>query len=79
MSVRHLSCCLLAQASKTKSFYEVEYEETQPWLIIEAKRERYSASAKDTITPMLRLIHKRYFVEVGRNRDGAMLNFVLNF
>lgn len=61
------------------SFYEVEYEETQPWLIVEAKRERYSAATKDTITPMLRFIHKRYFVEIGRNRDGAMLNFMLNF
>ncbi len=27
------------------SFHEVEYEETQPWLIVEAKRERYSASS----------------------------------
>jgi hypothetical protein len=61
------------------SFYEVEYEETQPWLIVEAKRERYSASAKETITPMLRFINKRYFVEIGRNRDGAVVNFMLNF
>lgn len=61
------------------SFYEVEYEETQPWLILEAKRERYSLTTKNTVTPMLRFINKSYFVEVGGNRDGAVLNFMLNF
>lgn len=61
------------------SFYEVEYEETQPWLIVEAKRERYSAVTKNSVMPMLRFINRRYFVEVGGNRDGAMLNFMLNY
>jgi hypothetical protein len=61
------------------SFYEVEYEDTQPWLIVELKRERFSDVSKTSITPMLRFINKRYFVEVGGNRDGAVLNFMLNF
>lgn len=61
------------------SFYEVEYEETQPWFILESKRERYGTTTKDTVTPMLRFINKRYFVELGRNRDGAVVNFMLNF
>ena len=61
------------------SFYEVEYEEVQPWLILELKRERYNVHTKNSVTPMLRLIHRRYFVEFGGNRDGATLNFMLNY
>jgi hypothetical protein len=61
------------------SFFEVEYEETQPWLVLEVKRERFTASTKDTVTPLLRLIHRRYFVELGRNRDGAVVNFMFNY
>ncbi|MCZ8285341.1 MAG: hypothetical protein O9353_07770 [Bacteroidia bacterium] len=48
------------------SFYEVDYDETQPWLIVEARRMR-GLSGKTEITPMLRLIHNRYFVEFGIN------------
>ncbi len=61
------------------SFYEVEYEEVQPWLVLEVKRERYRHVTSNTVTPMLRLIHRRYFVELGGNRDGAVLNLMLNF
>jgi hypothetical protein len=50
------------------SFFEVEYEETQPWLIIEARRMR-GLSDKLEITPMLRLINKGYFVEAGVNNS----------
>lgn len=50
------------------SFYEVEYEETQPWLVVEARRMR-GLSEKTEITPMLRLINKGYFVEAGVNTD----------
>jgi hypothetical protein len=50
------------------SFYEVDYEETQPWLIIEARRMR-GLSDKLEITPMLRLINKGYFVEAGVNNS----------
>jgi hypothetical protein len=48
------------------SFYEVDYDETQPWLVLEARRMR-GLSEKTEITPMLRLIHNRYFVEFGIN------------
>jgi len=48
------------------SFYEVDYEETQPWLIVEARRMR-GLSHRTEITPMLRLIHNRYFIEAGVN------------
>jgi hypothetical protein len=61
------------------SFYEVEYEEVQPWLILELKQERFRIQTKNSFTPMLRLIHRRYFVELGGNRDGASLNFMLNY
>ena len=51
------------------SFYEVDYEQTQPWFILEARRMSYVSDDME-ITPMLRLIHKRYFVEAGANRAG---------
>lgn len=72
-SIRHDT----AYARAGFSFYEVEYEETQPWLIVEAKRERYGAASKESWMPMLRFINRRYFLEVGGNQDGAMLNFML--
>ena len=50
------------------SFYEVDYEETQPWLIVEARRMN-DLSDKTEITPMLRLINKGYFVEAGINNS----------
>ena len=48
------------------SFYEVDYDEVQPWLVLEARRMR-ALSDQTELTPMLRLIHKRYFVELGVN------------
>lgn len=48
------------------SFYEVDYDEIQPWLVLEARRMR-GLSDKTEFTPMLRLIHNRYFVELGVN------------
>lgn len=61
------------------SFYEVDYDETQPWLIVEARRMR-DLSDKLEVTPMLRLIHKRYFVELGVNNSRqARLNFMYIF
>jgi hypothetical protein len=50
------------------SFWESEYDETQPWLIVEAKRTR-EFSEKIEITPMLRLINKNFFAELGVNQD----------
>ncbi len=48
------------------SFHEVDYDQIQPWFVIEARRMR-GLSDKTEITPMLRLIHNRYFVEFGVN------------
>ena len=50
------------------SFYEVDYDEVQPWLVIEARR-MHDLSDKTEITPMLRLVHNRYFVELGINNS----------
>lgn len=64
------------------SFWEPEYEGTQPWLIVEAERTRYSVGSMregTRLTPMLRLIHRRWFVEAGVNRDGGMLNLMFNY
>jgi hypothetical protein len=61
------------------SFYEVDYDETQPWLIVEARRMR-GLSEKTEITPMLRLIHNRYFVEFGiNNMNQGRFNFMYIF
>ena len=61
------------------SFYEVDYDETQPWLIVEARRMR-GLSEKLEITPMLRLIHNRYFVEFGMNNmKQGRFNFMYIF
>ena len=61
------------------SFYEVDYEEIQPWLIVEARRMR-GLSEKIEITPMLRLIHNRYFVEFGvNNMKQGRFNFMYIF
>lgn len=61
------------------SFYEVNYDEIQPWFIVEARRMR-NLSDKTEVTPMLRLIHKRYFVELGvNNSKQARANFMYIF
>jgi hypothetical protein len=51
------------------SFYEANYDETQPWLILEARRMSMVSNAYE-VTPMLRLINNRFFVEAGANLDG---------
>lgn len=50
------------------SFYEVDYDEVQPWFVVEARRMR-GLSDKLEVTPMLRLIHNRFFVEAGVNNS----------
>lgn len=61
------------------SFYEVDYDQTQPWLVVEARRMR-GLSDETEITPMLRLIHKRYFVEFGVNQmKQGRFNFMYIF
>jgi hypothetical protein len=49
------------------SFYETDYDEAQPWLILELRRMK-GLSDEIEITPMLRVIHSRYFVEAGINQ-----------
>ena len=63
------------------SFWEAEYEGIQPWLLVEAERTRYSAGSMregTLFTPMLRFIHRRWFVELGVNREGGMFNLMFN-
>ncbi|MBC7991870.1 MAG: hypothetical protein H7Z15_01325 [Rhizobacter sp.] len=61
------------------SFYEVDYDEIQPWLVLEARRMR-GLSDQTELTPMLRLIHKRYFVELGvNNSKQARASFMYIF
>lgn len=61
------------------SFYETDYDETQPWLVLEARRMR-GLSERVELTPMLRLIHNRYFVEFGVNTERqARFNLMFIF
>lgn len=61
------------------SFYEVDYDQVQPWLVLEARRMQ-GLSGKTELTPMLRLIHNRYFVELGINTDSQVrANFMYTF
>lgn len=61
------------------SFYEVDYDEVQPWFVVEARRMR-DLSDTTEITPMIRLIHNRYFVEAGANNSGQLrFNFMYTF
>ena len=61
------------------SFYEAEYDELQPWFIVEARRMR-GLSDQVEVTPMLRVITRNYFIEAGVNTTGqARLNFMYIF
>jgi hypothetical protein len=61
------------------SFYEVDYDEVQPWAVLEVRRMR-GLSDKAEVTPMLRLIHNRYFVEAGVNNSKQLrFNFMYTF
>lgn len=51
------------------SFYEVNFDEWQPWLVVEAKRmPRFDDKVE--VTPFLRFILKSLYVEVGANTEG---------
>ena len=60
------------------SFYETEYDETQPWLVVEARRTRGLSDSVE-ITPMLRLINKNYFIELGASIKEPKRNPRINF
>ena len=51
------------------SFYEADYDKTQPWFILETKYTN-QISDKIEVIPMLRLINKNIFVEGGVNNSG---------
>ena len=61
------------------SFYESDYDKTQPWFVLEA-RNMNGLSEKIEVTPMLRLINKRFFVEAGVNNSREpRFNFMYIF
>ena len=61
------------------SFYEAEYEQVQPWFLVEARHMR-AMSERVEVTPMVRFISSRYFVEAGVNLEGqARFNFMYIF
>ena len=61
------------------SFYEADYDEPQPWVVIEARRMTFVSNQYE-FTPMVRVIHKRYFVEAGANLSGQLrFNFMYNY
>jgi hypothetical protein len=61
------------------SFFEAEYDETQPWFVLEARRMR-NLSDDVELTPMLRLVNKRFFIEGGvSNNRELRFNFMYIF
>ena len=61
------------------SFYEVDYDQPQPWVVIEARRMTFVSNQYE-FTPILRVIHNRYFVEAGANLSGQLrFNFMYNY
>jgi len=61
------------------SFYEVDYDEVQPWLVLEARRMTGLSNSVE-VTPMLRLIHNRFFFELGvSNSTQGRINFMYIF
>ena len=61
------------------SFYESDYDKTQPWLILEA-RNMNGLLEKIEVTPMLRLVNKSFFVEAGVNNSREpRFNFMYVF
>ena len=68
-----------ASARAGFSFYEVDYDEVQPWFIVEARRMRGLSDTLE-VTPMLRLIANRYFIEAGVSQaKQARFNFMYIF
>ncbi len=69
------------------SFYPTEYDEWQPWLILDAERyggDFRNADGNVEITPYLRFIHKTLFIEAGAPQkrgksQGLKINFRYTF
>jgi hypothetical protein len=51
------------------SFYEAQFDEWQPWAVLEVKR-MPGLNDKVEVTPFLRLIHKSLYLEVGATTEG---------
>lgn len=69
----------LASVRAGFSFHEADYDETQPWFVVEARRMR-GLSGRTEVTPMLRLIHNRWFVEAGySNMKQARFNLMYTY
>lgn len=62
------------------SFYKTEYDEWQPWVILEGSKMGGDLRDKTEITPYLRFIHKTLFVEAGAPfKDGKSQGLKVNF
>jgi hypothetical protein len=66
------------------SFYKTEYDEWQPWLILEAARKGGDLKDATEITPYIRFIHKTLFIEAGApfkkgKSEGLKVNFRYTF
>jgi hypothetical protein len=51
------------------SFYEAEFDEWQPWLVVEVKH-MPGMYEKPEVTPFLRFISNSLYLEIGANLDG---------
>jgi hypothetical protein len=66
------------------SFFKTDYDEWQPWLILEASRMGGDLKDAHEITPYFRLIHKTLFIEAGApfkrgKSEGLKVNFRYTF
>lgn len=69
----------VAMARAGFSFYEVDYEQLQPWFVLEARRVK-GLSDKVEVTPMLRLVENRFVIELGVNTSRQWrANFLYTF
>ncbi len=66
------------------SFYETDFDETQPWFVLEAKTiQNFNPGTQ--VTPALRLINKNYFLELGvtnpfdKDERSFRLNLMLTY
>lgn len=66
------------------AFYETDFDETQPWFVVEAKTTR-NFNPSMQVTPALRLINKDFFIELGvtnpfdRDERAARLNLMFTY